>query len=98
VTFDSIETVLTQHTVDRGWGVDVRSKLRASNSAEQIAPSHADLHPPSVARIHCPEQSSSLIGRTARELLHVRIAADHAIERNDVGTGEFGRGVQRKSA
>ena len=61
---------------------------RAADTQDHVDGSHGSSHPPHVARVNSAEQPPCLESGVPDEQIHVRVAADHAIERDDVSIGK----------
>jgi hypothetical protein len=65
--------------------VDVRPEWVAAEPAHEVAQRRHDFHSRALARKHCSVETSSLARGRGDERLHVGVAADDAVERDDIG-------------
>jgi hypothetical protein len=85
------QSLSAERCVDRKWRVKVDAEMASPDAHQCVGQSDAGTYPPRSSGIDRAYDASRSLSRTRDERLHVRITADHAIERHDIGRVNAGR-------
>ena len=76
---------------DLGVPVDEVARGAATHGRDGVVGPHERSHPPDVARVGEAEEPRTRAGGRGQQRLEVAVAADHGIQRDDVGRRQVGR-------
>src|SRR6266699_2424008 len=85
------ESQRPEQLVHHSWRMDEGTEWIAKQAAEGVSRTDHRTHRPPVAGIRQAIQPPAALGGQPHQRLHLRIAADHAVERDDIGRGHLGR-------
>jgi len=72
--------------------VQVQAEGTSPKSEPHIGENASDMPPPAICGKAQREEPAGVIGRGADQRFHIRVAADHAMEQDDVGLRHIARG------